>query len=109
MYRSGPGVRPTEEDRERRRHVDVVSLARCQRRNEERCVKGLRIAAWVVEPPPPPPPPQPDVPDDRCSMTVEEAQHHLDNVPVAPPLTGQMGLDYIGTLWQAEVDVAVME
>ena len=59
-------------------------------------------------------------------MTVEEAQHHecnyipassdrrmpdgwmpnVDNVPVAPPLTGQARLDYIRSLWQADADGA---
>ena len=62
-------------------------------------------------------------------MTAVEAQHHLenylpvppgrrlpdgwhtnlDNVPVAPPLTGQARLDYITVLWQTEVDGVTKE
>ena len=33
----------------------------------------------------------------------------MDNVPVAPPLTGQVRLDYTSALWQAAVDGAVAE
>ena len=34
---------------------------------------------------------------------------NLDNVPVAPPLTGQARLEYIQSVWQAEVVGAVTE
>ena len=34
---------------------------------------------------------------------------NMDNVLVAPPLGGQARLDYIQTLWQAEVDGVVTE
>ena len=33
----------------------------------------------------------------------------MNNIPVAPPLTGQARLDYISALWQVEVDDAVIE
>ena len=36
-------------------------------------------------------------------------QSNVDNIPVAPPLTGQARLDYITALWQPEVDGAVTE
>ena len=34
---------------------------------------------------------------------------NVDNVPIAPPLTGQARLEYIQSLWQAEVAGAVTE
>ena len=65
MHRHGPGYQPTEEDHERRRCLDAASLLRCQRRNEQRRIQGIWIAAArVLAPPPPlPPPPQADAPD----------------------------------------------
>ena len=34
---------------------------------------------------------------------------NLDNVPVAPPLTGKTRLEYIQSLWQAEIDALTEE
>ena len=117
MHRRGPGYQPMEEDHERRRRLDAASLPRCQCLNERRQIQGLRIVEEraAAAPPPPPPPPLPPQLDDHPSMTVEEVQHHernyipapsdrrlsdgwmpnVDNVPVAPRLTGQARLDYI--------------
>ena len=115
MNRRGCGARPTEEEGERRRHLDE-----CRRRNEARRIQGLRTAARAVAPPPPPPP---------RPMTVAKVQHHLENylpvpagrclpngwqtnlntVPVTPRLAGQARLDYITALWQSEVDGATEE
>ena len=33
---------------------------------------------------------------------------NIVNGPVAPPVTGQVRLDYVQTVWQAEVTQAVM-
>ena len=40
--------------------------------------------------------------DDR--LLLDGWQSNMDNVPVAPSLTGQARLDYITAIWQAEVD-----
>ena len=84
MHRRGPGYQPTEEDHERRRHLNAISLVRCQRCNELRRIQGIQIAAARAagtQPPPtlPPPPPQ----DDRHPMTAEEVEQLMrDYLPL---------------------------
>ena len=120
MHLRGPGVRPTE-DHERHRRLDAASLARCERRNEERHVQVLQLAAARAIAPPPPPPPRSDMHGrrsrrrittcaitSRCQPTVAyrpPAQHGQRPGSAAPHR--QARLDYIQTLWQAEVDGAV--
>ena len=131
MHRRGSGYQSTAEDHERRRRLDAISLVRCQRHNKLRRIQGIWIAsarAAAPQPPPPPPPP-PLQADDRRPMMVEEAEQlvrdylplpadrslpdgwlvNLDNVPVAPPLTGQARLEYIQSMWQADVTGVVTE